>query len=102
MVAMLLLVIASVWSFAYPIKGNSVWIEVARRVSVAATFATVAGYSARQAKIHLDAERLFRKMELELTSLSPYLVELEDTKDRKFWLRWQNNSLEKLILKQLR
>ncbi|HFK1475547.1 hypothetical protein COE92_16250 [Bacillus wiedmannii] len=80
MVAMLLLVIASVWSFAYPIKGDSVWIEVARRVSVAATFATVAGYSARQAKIHFDAERLFRKMELELTSLSPYLVELEDTK----------------------
>ncbi|MED0933061.1 hypothetical protein P4T29_15815 [Bacillus mobilis] len=80
MVAMLLLVIASVWSFAYPIKGDSVWIEVARRVSVAATFATIAGYSARQAKIHFDAERLFRKMELELTSLSPYLVELEEAK----------------------
>lgn len=80
MVAMFLLVIASVWSFVYPIKGDSVWIEVARRVSVAATFATVAGYSARQAKIHFDAERLFRKMELELTSLSPYLVELEEAK----------------------
>ncbi len=80
MISMICLIIASVWSFTHPFGDGSIWTEIARRVFVAATFATVAGYSARQAKIHLDAERLYRRMELELTSLNPYLLELEDTK----------------------
>lgn len=78
MVAMVLLIVASVWSFFLPLGDGSIWGEVAKRVSIAATFATVAGYASRQAKIHLDAERSYRRMELELTTLSPYLVELED------------------------
>jgi len=83
MVAMVLLVLASIISFIYPVEGKSIWTEIATRISVAATFATVAGYASRQAKIHLDAERRFRKIELELTTLSPYLAELEDEKRKE-------------------
>jgi hypothetical protein len=80
MAAMILLIGASIWSFLHPFGEGSVWAEIAKRVSIAATFATVASYASRQAKVHLDAERVYRRMELELTSLSPYLVELEDAK----------------------
>lgn len=83
MAAMILLVIASIYSFIHPLGDKSIWTEIAKRVCVAATFATVAGYASRQAKIHLDAERRYRKMELELTTLSPYLVELEDEKRKE-------------------
>ncbi|WP_066061432.1 hypothetical protein [Neobacillus soli] len=83
MITMGLLVIASIYSFFHPIGDKSIWTEIAKRVSVAATLATVAGYASRQAKIHLDAERRYRRMELELTTLSPYLVELEDEKRKE-------------------
>jgi hypothetical protein len=83
MIAMSLLVVASVWSFLHPFNNGSILIEIARRVFVAGTFATVAGYSARQAKMHHDVERKYRKMELELTALNPYLAELEDSKRKE-------------------
>ncbi|MEH7126293.1 hypothetical protein V7127_24085 [Bacillus sp. JJ1773] len=78
MSAMILLIFAALYSFISPIGDNSIWTEIAKRLSVAAALAAVVGYASRQAKIHLDAERLYRRMELELTSLSPYLVELGD------------------------
>lgn len=80
MIAMILLVVASVISFIYPFGDKVIVSEIARRVFVAGAFATIAGYSSRQAKIHLVAERRYRKMELELTALNPYLAELEDVK----------------------
>lgn len=83
MAAMILLVGTSVWSFLYPFEDGTLWTEIARRIFVAGTFATVAGYSARQAKIHLIAERRYRKMELELTALNPYLAELDDSKRKE-------------------
>ncbi|PFH91390.1 hypothetical protein [Bacillus sp. AFS088145] len=78
MIAMILLVGASIYSFFVPIGDLSIWTAIVKRISIAATLATVAGYASRQAKVHLDAERRYRRMELELTTLSPYLVELDD------------------------
>lgn len=80
MASMGALAVASIWSFTHPFDQGTIWTELSRRLFIAGTFATLAGYSARQAKIHLDAERRYRRLELELTALNPYLAELEDDK----------------------
>jgi len=69
--------------FFLPIGTEVIWADIGKRLFVAATLATLAGFASRQAKIHLEASRKYRKIELELTSLNPYLLELEDDKRKE-------------------
>ncbi|MCK9858207.1 hypothetical protein [Paenibacillus sp. ATY16] len=82
-ISMLILAAASIWIFMHPFTENTMWNELARKIFVVGAIVTITGYSARQAKIHLDAERKYRKMELELKALNPYLAELDDSKRKE-------------------
>jgi hypothetical protein len=62
---------------------------------VAVTLASLAGFASRQAKLHLESSRKYRKMELELTSLNPYLLELGDEKRKEILAEMAVKFLEK-------
>jgi hypothetical protein len=56
------------------------WPIVGWRVFVATAFGLLAAYSARQADKHDQTRRRYRKMELELASISPYLHDVPEEK----------------------
>lgn len=56
------------------------WPIVGWRVFVATAFGLLAAYSARQADKHDRTRRRYRKMELELASISPYLHDVPEEK----------------------
>ncbi|MEM1109371.1 MAG: hypothetical protein AAGH99_11865 [Planctomycetota bacterium] len=53
------------------------------RIFIAAAVALLAGYAARQADKHEQAQRRYRTMELELASITPYLHEFPEEERQK-------------------
>lgn len=74
------LVVFAVIVFALHVsgRGGTSWADVGWRVFVATSFGVFAAYASRQADKHDKASRKNRRMELELASISPYLLKLPD------------------------
>ncbi|MGM0879716.1 MAG: hypothetical protein ACQEXQ_01595 [Bacillota bacterium] len=68
----------SVYAFLFTTDKSFSWSVFSGRVFVAATFGVLATYGGRQAGKHQVAERLNRKMELELASIDPYLASMPE------------------------
>ncbi|RJE48910.1 MULTISPECIES: hypothetical protein [unclassified Dehalobacter] len=58
-------------------KENFNWVVTGTKWFVAAAFASIATYSGKQAGSNHKSEKYYRKLELELASLDPYLLTLE-------------------------
>lgn len=76
------LIIFGILSFRLTVGSEFNWGILGARLFAASTFGILAAYAARLADKHDFSEKLNRKMELELASIDPYIVNLpEDLKN---------------------
>lgn len=66
----------AIYAFLSTLSGEIDWGIFAAKVFVSITFGIAAAYAARQADKHERNERRNRRMELELASVGPYLLDL--------------------------
>lgn len=97
MYAMYGLIIASAWFVAEAILFPDLfgWAGTAGKVTLLGAISAVAGYSARQGQHHIKRAEINRQLELELTSIRPYLAGFPDAEERailtEFAGRWFGN-----------
>ena len=70
------LIIFGILSFKLTVETTFSWGILGARLFAASTFGILAAYAARLADKHDFSEKLNRKMELELASIDPYIVNL--------------------------
>ena len=73
------LIIFAIFAFKATLNVDFKWSLFAGRVFVASTFGLLGAYAARQADRREEVERKNRKMELEIASIDPFLVELPES-----------------------
>lgn len=61
-------------------SGDIEWIDVATRALLSVTFGFLASYSGLQAKFHAEQERRYRRFELAIATLDPFLREVDSGK----------------------
>jgi len=77
------LIIFALCSFALPLNQGTDVVELMTKIFTTSAIATAAAYTARQASKQERVERYARQIEMELVSLEPYLLSLDDaTKER--------------------
>jgi len=72
------LIIFGIISFKLTVGTDFNWGVLGARLFAASTFGILAAYAARLADKHDFSEKLNRKMELELASIDPYIVNLPE------------------------
>lgn len=60
-------------------EGPTNWVDFAHRMVIGLAFAAIAGFASREASKHGERERRYRRAELEIASVGPFLVSLPKT-----------------------
>jgi hypothetical protein len=82
-ISLILLIYASIKIFETALEPDFNVAKFVGRIAVTSTIGILAAYTARQASKHDKTERYNRRMELELASISPYLVLLPEEKQHE-------------------
>lgn len=77
------LIIFALCTFMIPTSQESGMVELMTKIFTTSAIATAAAYTARQASKQERVERYARQIEMELVSLEPYLLSLDDSTKEK-------------------